>query len=309
METYSYDFLNIYNAYRDPSTVHCSDSYMVRYFTRYLFQKAISVFEWKGMPEYWSRDFFLYVLYARGYLTITDIPGYGPIPQNCSLMGRNIFYQPREVIIANPAIKGTQITRTIDKDCVLLKLTPDYAGIIDIVSIYADKMALCLESAGINMLNSKMPYVFAGKNKAFLESFKKMFDQINAGNPAVFIDKDLMNEDGSPNWMTFTQDIKSNFIATELVDLLKQIENNFDAEIGLPNNPTEKKERLITDEVNANNASTFAKSQLWLDSLKEGIEKANNMFDLNLSVEWREMMGGEEYAGMDQSDGSIQMEQ
>ena len=309
METYSYDFLNIYNAYREPSTVHCSDSYMVRYFTRYLFQKAISVFEWKGMPEYWSKDFFLYVLYARGYLTITDIPGYGPIPQNCSLMGRNIFYQPKEVIIANPAIKGQTITRTIDKDCVLLKLTPDYAGIIDIVSIYADKMALCLESAGINILNTKLAYVFASKNKNFAESFKKMFDQINAGNPAVFIDKDLMNEDGSPSWMTFTQDIKSNFIAPELVELLKQIENNFDAEIGLPNNPTEKKERLITDEVNANNASTFAKSQLWLDSLKEGIKKANTMFDLELSVEWREMMGGEEYAGMDQSDGSVQMEQ
>ena len=93
METYNYDFLNLYNAYREPSTVHCSDSYIVRYFTRYLFQKAISVFDWQGMPEHWSKDFFLYVLYARGYLAITDVPGYGPIPQNCSLMGRNIFYQ------------------------------------------------------------------------------------------------------------------------------------------------------------------------------------------------------------------------
>lgn len=309
MQTYDYDFLNVYNAYRNPSTVHCSDSYMVRYFTRYLFQKAISVFEWKGMPEHWSKDFFLYVLYARGYLTIADIPGYGPIPQNCSLMGRNVFYQPREVIIANPAIKGTQITRTIDKDCVLLKLTPDYAGIIDIVSIYADKMALCLESAGINVHNSKLSYVFASKNKNFAEAFKKMYDQINGGEPAVFIDKDLMTEDGSPSWMTFTQDLKNNFIAPELVELMKKIENNFDAEIGLPNNPSEKKERMIVDEVNANNASTYAKSQLWLDSLKEGIEKANKMFGLELSVEWREKMGGEDYAGMDQSDGSVQMEQ
>lgn len=308
METYSYDFLNLYNAYREPSTVHCSDTYMVRYFTRYLFQKAISVFEWDGMPEHWSKDFFLYVLYACGYLAITDVPGYGPIPQNCSLMGRNIFYQPKEVIIANQAIKGQQITRTIDKDCVLLKLTPDYAGIIDIVSIYADKMALCLESAGINILNSKLAYVFASKNKAFAEAFKKMFDQINAGNPAVVIDKDLMNEDGSPSWMTFTQDIKSNFIAPELIELLKKIENNFDAEIGLPNNPTEKKERLIVDEVNANNASTYSKSQLWLDSLQEGVRKANAMFGLNLSVEWREKMGGEAYAGMDIAAGALQME-
>ena len=248
------------------------------------------------------------MLYARGYLAITDVPGYGPIPQNCSLMGRNIFYQPKEVIIANPAIKGQQITRTIDKDCVLLKLTPDYAGIIDIVSIYADKMALCLESAGINLLNSKVAYVFGSKNKNFAESFKKMVDQIHAGNPAVFIDKDLMNEDGSPSWMTFTQDIKSNFIAPELIELLKKIENNFDAEIGLPNNPTEKKERLIVDEVNANNASTYAKSQLWLDSLKEGVEKANRMFGLELSVEWREKMGGEAYAGMDLTAGSVPVE-
>ena len=48
-----------------------------------------------------------------------------------------------------------------------------------------------------------------------------------------------------------------------------------------------KRERLITDEVNANNAESVARAALWLQELKESFEKVNNMFGLSLAVDWR----------------------
>jgi hypothetical protein len=68
---------------------------------------------------------------------------------------------------------------------------------------------------------------------------------------------------------------------------MRKIEAMFDTEIGIPNANTDKRERLVTDEVNSNNAETASKAELWLDELKTGCEKANKMFDLKLSVDWR----------------------
>ena len=44
---------------------------------------------------------------------------------------------------------------------------------------------------------------------------------------------------------------------------------------------------MIVDEVNANNAETFAQSTVCLECLRESIEKVNKMFNLNISVKLR----------------------
>ena len=68
---------------------------------------------------------------------------------------------------------------------------------------------------------------------------------------------------------------------------MRKIESMFDTDIGIPNANTDKKERLITDEVNANNIETATRCELWLESIKKGLTKANEMFNLKMSVDWR----------------------
>lgn len=306
---YNYDFLNIYNSQQSPGTIHAASTELGAYFRRYLYQKAASVFEIE-CPEEWPKNYLWYVLYGCGFIAISDIPGYGVIPQWCTLAGRNVFYQPAEIFISNPAIKGPTVERTIGKDCVLLKLTPDYHGIADLIGYYADLMAVAAEGIGINILNSKLAYIFGVDNQAAAQSFKKMVDQINAGQPAVFIDKNLLDE-GKPTWQTFSQDLRQNFIAPELMETMDKIERMFENEIGIPNTGgTEKKERLITDEVNANNVSTYSKAELWLENLRTGCEEANKMFGLDLSVDWREIKGRTTYGSESEivSTGSVSVE-
>ena len=64
---------------------------------------------------------------------------------------------------------------------------------------------------------------------------------------------------------------------------------SFDTEIGIPNtNNPDKRERMITDEVNSNNVETACLGELWLQTLNKEITKANAMFDgLDISVTWR----------------------
>lgn len=283
---YSYDFINRYNSMQSPSTVHCHNTGLVNYFVRYLVQKVISVLEFSGIPDTWALNYLQYVLVCRGFIAILDTEKYGVIPQECGLSGFNIFYQPRKVIVANPLLPTVKELE-IGTEAALLKLQPDYGSCMDLVYNYADLLALCTESAGVNLLNSKLSYVFAAGNKQQAESFKKMFDKVTSGDPAVFIDKNLFNEDGSRNWDVFFQNLKQNYVASDILNDMKTIEDQFNTAIGIPNANTQKRERLITDEVNANNVDTEAKIGLWIETLQRDIREANELFGLDLSVKYR----------------------
>lgn len=280
-----YDYQNATISQTTPNTVHVKNVGLTRFFQRYLLQKAISVFKWK-MPSTWSRDYFLYTLYCRGFIAIVNTDKFGVIPQGCGLKGYNVFYQPRSVIIQNPLISQT-LEPEIGRNCVLLKLQPDFCGIMDLVSFYAQEMALASEAVDVNLLNSKLSYVFTASNKNAAESLKKLYDRIASGEPAVVVDKALYNDDGTVCWEAFQQNVGQNYIVSDLLSDLRKIEAEFDTKVGIPNANTDKKERLISDEVNANNVETRNLPELWLESLRQGCEEARKMFGIDLSVDWR----------------------
>lgn len=282
---YYYDYQNAKNSTVNPSTVHIRDTGLQKYFARYLLQKTISVFEWK-MPETWARNYVLYVLYCWGYFAVINTDKFGVIPQNCTLGGFDVFYQPKFATIANPLLNGIKMP-VIGAQCELVKLQPDYGGVMDIVNFYADMLALSAETAGTNLLNSKLAYVFASNGKAPAETFKKLYDNIASGEPAVFTDTKMFREDGTPNWMFFNQDLKNTYIAGDILEDMRLWEMKFDNEVGIPTTNTTKKERLITDEAGSAILESRTKAQLWLDELQNCCRKVQNMFGIELWVDWR----------------------
>ena len=150
-----------------------------------------------------------------------------------------------------------------------------------------DLMAMSLETAAINLLNSKLSYVFTADNKSAAESFKKLYDQIASGEPAAVVDKMLIGADGERRWELFTQNVGQNYITDKILNDMRTIENQFNTEIGIPNANTQKRERLITDEVNANNMETQSKVLLWLSTMRKGITKVNERYGLNIAVNYR----------------------
>lgn len=261
---------------------------LANFFKRYLFQKALSVFKWT-LPTLWRKEYFLYCLYGRGYLAIINTDKFGPIPQECGLYGYDVMYCPTHAIIANPLLKGEQsiLQPKIDVQCVLLKMQPDYGSVVDLVNFYGNKLVLASESLDMNLLNSRLSYVFTARNKSKAETFKALHQKILQGEPSVVQDASLINADGTPAWQAFEQDVGSNYIADRLLADMRKIENMFCTAVGIPNANTEKRERQITDEVNANNVETASLASTWLENLKEGCEKAQKMFGITLDVEWR----------------------
>lgn len=300
MKTFDYDFINRYNSHIKPSTVHSQDNATAWYFRRYLIQKILSVFEFDGVPETWSKDYFLYTLFVWGFVAVVETDKFGVIPQHCSLFGYDVFYRPTNVTIANPLLRGI-LQPKIGVDCELIKMQPDYGSCWDIVSYYADLLALASESLAVNIVNSKLAYVFACDNKTVAESFKKMYDKLNEGNPAVFADSKLFDESGEPLWTTFQNNLKQNYVAGDMLNDMLKIDARFCTEIGIPNVNMAKNSGVTDNEVEANNIDTKSKVSLWLETMSEGLEKVNEMFDLNLSVKLR-FEGGEENVVVDSRD-------
>jgi hypothetical protein len=274
----------------EPSQVHVANTYLYQYFRRYLLQKAVSVFRWQ-LPQEWQRTLFLYCLYCDGHVAVVNTDSFGVIPQPCTLGGRGVQYQPTYVLITNPLLQGILQPR-IGTQCAVIRIMPDYGGIMDIINYYARQMALCSETLEINLLNSKLSYVFGvpkgGNRKAAAETLKKLFDQIMSGVPAAFVDEELTDRNGKPTWQLFLQDVGQNFIAPDIQEQLRKLECEFAAKVGIPSNlATTKKERVNVEEVSANDVETAVGPSQWLELAREGLETANRLFGLQLSVDWR----------------------
>lgn len=283
-----YDQKNIYNAQINPSTVHASNTALSAFFQRYLMLKLFSRYDFT-LPEEWDYDYFRYVLFTIGFIGVMQTDKYGVICQHGTASGYNVYYRPSRLLVSNPALRRTYDLR-IGEDCEIIKLSPDWRGAYDLIQLYADQMAVCMESFGVNAINSKFAFVFAADNKNMAETMKKMFDQIGSGQPAAFVwDKQLFDDEGNPRWQLFTNNLKQNYVGNDLLQSLTTIEHKFNTLIGFNNANTDKKERLNSDEVNANNEEVRSLSSLWLEEMIDSMDKVNKMFGLNLSVKIREV--------------------
>lgn len=279
-----YDYDTGYNGCRI-STIHARNTALSLFFDRYLLQQLFSVYEF-DLPEGWDPDYFRYTLFVMGYTIVFNTDKFGVINNHGCIYGRNVYYRPTMAIVSNPLIRKP-LNMEINKDCALIKMAPDYRGAYDVVSTFSDLLAVIIESLGVNVINSKLSYVFAADNKGMAESMKNLYDNVAGGQPATVVGKNLFDADGNPRWLLFDQDVKNHFVGKELLECMQTVKAMFMSYIGINTVSFEKKERLTNQEVNANNEETQAICQVWLESMQESIDNVNDMFDLNIKVRLR----------------------
>lgn len=282
---FNWETLNLTAGMVHPSAVKAYNNKSYALWERALFQRALSVLKfdlpWSGT----TKDFFLYVLFALGYLAVFKRPEYGITFQPCTLTGMGWYYQPTKAIVANPKLSASF---EIGKECEILKLTPDYMGAWDIISYYAAKLSTLDNSIDISLINNKYAFMLAAKNKGAAETLKKMLDLVNSGEPAVVYDRRVTmppNDQGEPWHLWDRGNLKESYLTTDQLADFRTILHNFDTEIGIPTLPIEKKERMIDSEANALETDAIARSTVWLNTFNESAELVNALFGTNIKAE------------------------
>lgn len=287
----NYHQINTIEGTYTPSMVKSFNNRVFQLWERALFQRAASVIDFNNLPETWEgpvKDFFIYCLYKFGYVGVFETKENGLIFQPGSLSGYDIYYQPVKFLVANPHLTIQENEFTIGENCELIKLTPDYMGIWDIITYYAEKLSVLDNAINMSLINNKYAFMLAAKNKQASEAFKKMLDKVNAGEPAVIYDMKLINDqqDKTEPWQFWARDhMKENYLTTMQLDDFKTILNMFDKEVGIPTVPIEKKERMITDEANSTVIDAISRSEIWLDTLTSSLKYVNEHFGLNIEAE------------------------
>lgn len=271
--------INVANSYITPTTVKYADSASYHYWLRSFYERLLSTIDFK-LPEQWQGeigDFFKWCLVTCGYVAIFDTEEFGLAFQPGSLGGYSFYYQPTHILISNPKFNKRL---EIHEECELLKMTPDYLGLWDIIHRFALQCSLMDPGINISLINNKYSKLFFAKDKAAAATIQKAFDLINQGEPAVVFDEALANDRNkeAPFQFWVEEDLQKNYITDKQLQDLQTIINQFDAEIGIPTVPYQKKERMVTKEASSKEADSRARCTTWIRCLESSKEQIVKMF-------------------------------
>ena len=286
-----------------PSQIHSTDNLTYMLWVRTLLQMAQSVIELKNLPESWvgaPKDFLWLCLFRLGYVAGWKDEKYGPMFQPCGLTGQNVWYQPVTATISNPAFP-TGKTLTIGEDCEIIKLTPDYMGIWDIICYYAERLSTLDVAINMSIVNNKIPFILGAKNKPMAKLLQKIMDKVNRGETLVVYD-DVFSDTGSkalkssdnPFSAFDREHLKNSYITSDQLKDAQTILNSFCNAVGIPTVPYQKMERMVNEEAQSQKIASSSRLAVWIDCLTDGFDKFNKLAGTNIKVVKRfEMEEGE----------------
>lgn len=276
----------------NPKSVNDMTNNSFFYYQFQLMTKLKSVLTIDGYPKNWNIDNMWDVILKNGYIPIvsTDL---GTLALEGGFYGQNMYYMPTNVIVNNPVLGN--INRVIGEDGELLYINYEYntfQGVMPLINRYAVLLANIDCSLNVSLMNSRVAHIFEAESDAEVKTLQKMYDDVSKGNPAVFLKKGTRSLPSS-NENTSFLNVKNTYIGNDLLLTKKTIMNEFLTEIGINNANTDKRERLNSDEVNANNTEVRCTIMRYIDSLNECAKKINensnfsDITNLNFSLNSR----------------------
>ena len=263
------------------------------------------------VPEHWNIDYVRRALFLGGAFCITQWQGV-IIPAAFNVTQRNAWKYPIQIQSRDEVDFGY---RKPGADAAIVYLNDSWSGtsyaygIDDTINVFAEKLSNADGAIDVNLLNSRAAFIFQAENQPEAVTLKSLFTKVMNGEPAVFWRKQKKTLPGQDNTLPIvTLPIKNNYVADLIQEEKRAIVNEFLTMIGVNNNNSEKKERQLVDEVNANNEEISAAVALWQDNVDRCLEAARKLFPGELDelvIEFgrrnNNIVGGEGYVAQERN--------
>ena len=250
----------------------------IDYYNRFV-ELAISMFEWKNMPETIDTRFLELVLFSQGSALFFKDEVTGYLALRYAMNGWfNVYHEPigRRAYACN----GYNAERTID-DSVIIWNNMLKTNSMNMVELFSKRLYEIERTIDINVKAQKTPVLITGEDKEML-SLKNLYQKYEGNIPVIYGDKSL-----NPASLRVLK-TDAPYMADKLYVLKTQIYNECLTYLGISNVNIQKRERLLNDEVNRNMGGTMASRYSRLDMRKKACEQINRMFGLNIDVEYKE---------------------
>ena len=250
-----------------------------QYYYRRLFGLSISCFEYKNLPETVDERFMELALFADGNALFFEDPALGYLCLRSANVGPlNVYGIPtqRHAYASN----GYNAERT-EKDSVIIYDNYERWPIQPAVAMYAYRLYIIERAIDTNVNAQRTPLLIQCNEEERL-SFVNLMKQYEGNIPFIFADKGF----GQDAVKVFPTDAK--YVGKDLQELKQQVWNEALTMIGIANANFVKRERLLSDEVARSMGGVIASRYSRLESRRQSIELINDMFGLDIEVDFRD---------------------
>lgn len=241
--------------------------------------KLVAVNEWEygNLPEGIEERHIEKLLFSKGFACFFRDPGMSYMVLECSPGGDvNVNGDPLSYRVTG---FGYQRKLSAD-DCIIIRNNKLALPTEPFVLHYVNKITEAERTMDVNIKSCKTPVIFACDDKDVL-TFKRIFQQVDGNVPAIFADRGL-NLDSITSYQTGVK-----FMGNELMDYKHGVECDLLTFLGQNNVAVDKKERLITDEAEANDQLIDNFAELQLEARQKAVDEINKKYGLNITVRRR----------------------
>lgn len=244
---------------------------------------AQTVFKWKGLPNGIDEKHLERYLFNEGRCMFHKDPKVGWIITKCNDAGTLNFYdEPTGLIpVATNAQDLDLSERAPGVDCVLI-YNNDYAyPTARTILMYAARLTEMQRTIDINIHAQKTPVLIKASDKTRL-SAKQVYKQWSGFEPLIITDKNLT--DGVEMEVL---SIAAPIVFDKLAIEKNKLWNECMTFLGINNANMDKRERLVDDEVQANNEQIGYSAEVMLKSRQRAAEAMSELCGTTITVELR----------------------
>lgn len=241
---------------------------------------ALSMFEWQNLPQSCNARFLEMCLFYNGQAALLYDDDYGYINTMAADGGYiNIYGLPTEIqcysyrFNQRRSLYMTDTGEEKGKECILVMNNYERIPTCSTVNLFAYRLAEAQRTADVNIKAQRTPVLITTDQKQYF-TLKKMYEEYDGNTPAIFADKNVITPDALKTLKT-----DAPFIAQDIMDYKREIWNEFLTYMGI-SNLSEKRERMISNEVDSNNELVNLNLQALLIPRKEACKQFNEKYGL-----------------------------
>ena len=277
----NYDLKNFMMSYKSTAKL-INDRILTDYFIR-LMLISRSLFKWENLPNGLDEKWIERYLFCEGACLFYKDERFGFMVAKIGETGAlNYYDEPTTVrpYATNYIYEGEELTNNVN--CVIIRNNDEMLPTAPTIQIYAYDLTNLKRTQDVNICSLKMPTIVRCSDKQKL-SLKQTINQRNDNEPVIWADKNL-----DLNGVEVL-DLKPTIVFDKLQIQKHAIWNECMTFLGINNANMDKRERLVDDEVQANNEQVKASEDVMLKARQEACKRINKMFGLNISVRRRSL--------------------
>lgn len=251
-----------------------------RQYLNRLTELAISMFEWKNLPDTVDERYLELHLFETGCMVYFQDDILGDLCLDSITNGKLSVYGDPLLRRAYSGYNNYQKLVSY-KDSVIIWNNLLHTNSILDVKMFARRLYNIDRIIDVNANAQKTPVLLQGSEKQRL-TLLNLYKEYDGNAPFIFGDKNL----DINSLKAFSTNAP--YVCDKLYQLKTQIWNEALTYLGISNINIQKKERLITDEVTRNQGGTIASRYSRLESRRKAVKKINKMFGTNIEVNYRE---------------------